>query len=87
MKLELNYRDKYKEGEKAGKTSEKIGSAKRMLKLNKYSIEEISDITELSIAEIKSLQEQIQIYEINLCLTHSIKGCTIEKKFKEKLIC
>ena len=71
MKLELNYRDKYKEGEKAGKeigekigkeigkTSEKIGSAKRMLKLNKYSIEEISDITELSIAEIKSLQEQI----------------------------
>ena len=75
MKLELNYRDKYKEGEKAGKeigekigkkigekigkSSEKNESAKRMLKLNKYSIEEISDITELSIAEIKSLQKQI----------------------------
>ena len=44
MKLELNYRDKYKEGEKA----EKMNSAKRMLKLNKYSIEEISDITVLT---------------------------------------
>ena len=36
-----------------------MNSAKRMLKLNKYSIEEISDITELSIAEIQKLQEQI----------------------------
>ena len=59
MKLELNYRDKYKEGEKAGITSEKLESAKRMLKLNKYSIEEISDITELSIAEIQKLQEHL----------------------------
>lgn len=63
MNLELKLRDKYREGEKAGKQSgikeEKIESAKRMLADGKLSLNDIALYSSLPIDTIKQLKIQL----------------------------
>ena len=49
-----------KRGEKRGTAREKKATALRMLNSGKYSLNEIADISELSIEEIKILQTKPQ---------------------------
>ena len=56
-----NLVEKYgKQYEVKGKTEEKKATALRMLNSRKYSLNEIADISELSIEEIKILQTKLQ---------------------------
>ncbi len=55
------YGKQYEEiGEKRGTAREKKATALRMLNSGKYSLNEIADISELSIEEIKILQTKLQ---------------------------
>ena len=58
MNLELKLRDKYREGENAGKEVEKIESAKRMLADGKLSLNDIALYSSLPIDTIKQLKMQ-----------------------------
>ena len=46
------------EGRKEGRKEGMIGSAKRMLAAGKYALEEISNISGLSLDEVKKLQAE-----------------------------
>ena len=59
MNLQLAYLDKLNEGKELGIEEAKTENAKRMLNANKFSLEDISYFSGLSIDEVKKLQTQI----------------------------
>lgn len=53
MTLQMNYREKYEQGVE----HEKVETARRLIELGRFSIEEIADVTELSVEKVKEIVE------------------------------
>lgn len=53
MTLQMNYQEKYEQGIE----HEKVQTAKRLIELGKFSIEEIANVTELSVEKVKEIAE------------------------------
>jgi len=51
MTLQMNYQEKYEQGVE----HEKVETARRLIEWGRFSIEEIADVTELSIEKVKEL--------------------------------
>ena len=53
MTLQMNYQEKYEQGVE----HEKVETARRLIELGRFSIEEIADVTELSVEKVKEIAE------------------------------
>ena len=53
MTLQMNYQEKYEQGIE----HEKEKTARRLIELGRFSIEEIADVTELSVEKVKEIAE------------------------------
>ena len=53
MTLQMNYQEKYEQGIE----HEKVETARHLIELGRFSIEEISDVTELSVEKVKEIAE------------------------------
>ncbi|MCM1430757.1 MAG: hypothetical protein NC180_05890 [Muribaculaceae bacterium] len=55
MTLQMNYQEKYEQGIEQGIEHEKEKTVRRLMKLGRFSMEEIADVTELSIERVKEI--------------------------------
>lgn len=53
MTLQMNYQEKYEQGIE----HEKVETARRLIELGRFSIEEIADVTELTVEKVKEIAE------------------------------
>ena len=53
MTLQMNYQEKYEQGIE----HEKVETARRLIELGRFSIEEIADMTELTVEKVKEITE------------------------------
>ena len=55
MTLQMHYQEKYEQGLEQGAEQEKEKMVRRLIKLGKFSFEEIATITELSVEKVKEI--------------------------------
>lgn len=53
MTLQMNYQEKYEQGIEHGK----VETARRLIELGRFSIEEIAGMTELTVEKVKEITE------------------------------
>ena len=53
MTLQMNYQEKYEQGIE----HEKMETVRRLIELGRFSIEEIADVTQLSVEKVKEIDE------------------------------
>lgn len=53
MTLQMNYQEKYEQGIE----HEKVETARRLIELGRFSIEEIAGMTELTVEKVKEITE------------------------------
>ncbi|MCM1180792.1 MAG: hypothetical protein NC347_11080 [Clostridium sp.] len=55
MTLQMNYQEKYEQGIEQGIEREKVETVRRLIEMNKFSLEDIAAGTGLSIEKVKEI--------------------------------
>ena len=58
MLMEARLLDERREGEAVGEAKEKLATAKRMLAKGCYSLDDIAELTNLSLADVEKLKKE-----------------------------